>query len=65
MISYEYNIEGNPNDILITDIFTLSSKYFGKSSNDGLLKIYNSFNYWEKFINIIKEYLPNKGIFSL
>ena len=65
MISYECNIEGNPDDILITDICALSSKYFGISSDDGLLKIYNSFNYREKPINTIKEYLPNKGIYSL
>ena len=64
-LSYECNIEGNPDDILITDICALSSKYFGISSDDGLLKIYNSYHYREKPINTIKEYLPNKGIFSL
>ena len=37
------NIEGNPDDILITDICALSSKYFGISSDDGLLKIYSSY----------------------
>ena len=63
--SYECNIEGNPDDILITDICALSSKYFGISSDDGLLKIYNSFNYREQPVNTIKEYLPNKGIYSL
>ena len=65
MISYECNIEGNPDDILITDICGLSAKYFGLSSDDGLLKIYNSYYYRDKPVNTIKEYLPNKGIFSL
>ena len=59
------NMEGNPDDILITDICALSSKYFGISSDDGLLKIYNANNYMEKPYNTIKEYLPNKGIYSL
>ena len=59
------NMEGNPDDILITDICALSSKYFGISSDDGLLKIYNAYNYVEKPYNTIKEYQPNKGIYSL
>ena len=59
------NIEGNTDDILITDICALSSKYFGISSDDGLLKIYNAYSYRNKSINTIKEYLPNKGIYSL
>ena len=59
------NIEGNADDILITDICALSSKYFGISSDDGLLKIYNAYSYRNRSINTIKEYLPNKGIFSL
>ena len=59
------NIEGNPDDILITDICALSSKYFGLSSDDGLLKIYNSYNYKDKPYNTIKEYQPNKGIYSM
>ena len=59
------NIEGNPDDILITDICALSSKYFGISSDDGLLKIYSSYNYKDKPYNTIKEYQPNKGIYSL
>ena len=59
------NIEGNPDDILITDICVLSKKYFGISSDDGLLKIYNSYNYKDKPYNTIKEYQPNKGIYSL
>ena len=59
------NIEGNTDDILITDICALSSKYFGISSDDGLLKIYNAYSYRNKTINTIKEYLPNKGIYSL
>ena len=65
IMSYECNIEGNSDDILITDICALSSKYFCISSDDGLLKIYNSYNYREKPVNTIKEYLPNKGIYSL
>ena len=65
LLSEEYNIEGNPDDILITDICALSSKYFGLSSDDGLLKIYNSYNYRDNPVNTIKEYLPNKGIYSL
>ena len=64
-VSYDCNIEGNPDDILITDICALSSKYFGISSDDGLLKIYNSYNYKDNPVNTIKEYLPNKGIYSL
>jgi len=44
IMSYECNIEGNSDDILITDICALSSKYFCISSDDGLLKIYNSYN---------------------
>ena len=59
------NIEGNPDDILITDICVLSKKYFGISSDDGLLKIYSSYNYKDKPYNTIKEYQPNKGIYSL
>ena len=59
------NMEGNPDDILITDICALSSKFFGISSDDGLLKIYSAYNYTEKPYNTIKEYLPNKGIYSL
>jgi len=59
------NIEGNSDDILITDICALSSKYFGISSDDGLLKIYNSYNYKVKPYNIIKEFQPNKGVYSL
>jgi len=59
------NMEGNPDDILITDICALSSKYFGISSDDGLLKIYSAYKYMEKPHNTIKEYLPNKGIYSL
>ena len=59
------NMEGNPDAILITDICALSSKYFGISSDDGLLKIYRKDNYMEKPYNTIKEYLPNKGIYSL
>ena len=59
------NIEGNPDDILITDICALSSKYFGISSDDGLLKIYSSYNYKDKPYNTIKEYQPNKGVYSL
>ena len=59
------NMEGNPDDILITDICALSSKYFGISSDDGFLKIYNAYNYTEKPHNAIKEYQPNKGIYSL
>ena len=59
------NMEGNPDDILITDICELSSKYFAISSDDGLLKIYNAYKYKEKPLNTIKEYLPNKGIYSL
>ena len=65
MYSYDCSIEGNPDDILITDICSLSSKYFGISSDDGLLKIYNSYYYKDRPINTVKEYLPNKGIFSL
>ena len=65
LLSEEYSIEGNPDDILITDICALSSKYFGLSSDDGLLKIYNSYNYRDNPVNTIKEYLPNKGIYSL
>ena len=64
-VSYECNLEGNPDDILITDICALSSRYFGISSDDGLLKIYSSYNYKDSPINTIKEYLPSKGIFSL
>ena len=59
------DIQGNPDDILITDICALSSKYFGISSDDGLLKIYSAYNYTEKPLNTIKEYLPNKGVYSL
>ena len=59
------NMEGNPDAILITDICALSNKYFGLSSDDGLLKIYRADNYMEKPYNTIKEYLPNKGIYSL
>ncbi len=59
------NIEGNPDDILITDICALSSKYFGISSDDGLFKIYSSYNYKDKPYNTIKEYQPNKGVYSL
>ena len=65
MNSYECNIEGNPDDILITDICALSSNYFGISSDDGLLKIYSSYNYKEKPVNTIIEFKPNKGIYSL
>ena len=59
------DMQGNPDDILITDICALSSKYFGISSDDGLLKIYSAYNYTEKPLNTIKEYLPSKGIYSL
>ena len=59
------NIEGNSDDILITDICALSSKYFGISSDDGLLKIYNAYNYKTKPYNVIKEFQPNKGVYSL
>ena len=65
IMSYECNIEGNSDDILITDICALSSKYFCISSDDGSLKTHNSYNYREKPVNTIKEYLPNKGIYSL
>lgn len=60
------NIEGNPDDILITDICPLSSKYFGISSDDGLLKIYNAYNFKKKkALYTVKEFKPNKGVFSL
>ena len=50
---------------LITDICDLSQHYMGVSSDDGLLKVYDACKYKEEPINVIKEFEPNKGIYSL
>ena len=52
-------------ETMITDICSLSQHYMAISSDDGLLKIYDAYKYKEKPINVIKEYEPNKGIYSL